>query len=692
MSSSPGSRPPTLPATADAARRELARLRREIQEHNYRYYVLDRPSISDDAWDRLYHRLEQIEERFPALVTPDSPTQKVGGRPAEGFVTRRHLAPMLSLESTRDPEAVRRFVERAGPHPGFVLEPKLDGASLELVYRDGVFARAVTRGDGTSGEDVTANARTIASVPARLKGPRRTAPRQLAVRGEVLMRIHSFDRLNRRLVETGSEPFANPRNAAAGALRQLDARVTAGRPLEVITYEILALDGGPHPSTDEEALARLRQWGFETPRDTRTAGGVDGILEYHARMEARRDRLDYEIDGVVIKLNSLEARGTLGATSHHPRWALAFKFEPRVETTRVEDIVVQVGRTGILTPVALLRPVEVSGVTVSRATLHNREEIARKDVRKGDRVRVQRAGDVIPEIVERLPDRGRRHAAFSMPGRCPACGTKVIRLGPQSLCPNRFGCPAQLKGRLVHFASPDALDIEGLGPGTIAALIDRSLVRGPADLFRLKPRDLLRLPGFAERSAHKLADAIQRRTTIDLDRFLYALGIPGVGRASARDLARHFHEFEALRRATPDDLTEISGIGPVTAREIHEFFADARNRRTIRSLLQTIDVAPAAGVGGPLAGRTFVFTGGLDRLTRPEATARVEDRGGRVVSSVSRNTDFVVAGTDPGRKLGQAREAGVRVLDETEFLRLLEGGPSGRPAGGRRRKGGKAAP
>ncbi len=503
-----------MPARKRDLRADAERLREQIRRHDYLYYVRDRPAISDDAYDRLVVRLRKLEASHPELVTPDSPTQRVAGRPSSAFETLRHASPMISLDSTRDREDVVRWDERMrkalGAKLRYLLEPKLDGASMELVYERGRLVRGVTRGNGVEGEGVTANVRTIPSIPLTLRSNARPVPRYLSLRGEIMMGLRGFERLNRQLVQRDEEPFANPRNAAAGSLRQLDPRITAERPLRFIAYEVLAVDGTEFDD-DEEVLAALRDWGLRTTDFTEHGRSVRDIERYHAAMARRRDRLGYEIDGIVIKVTDLTERRRLGSTGHHPRWALAYKFPPRVEVTRVEDITVQVGRTGLLTPVALLRPVEVGGVTVSRATLHNAAEVKKRDIRVGDTVRVYRAGDVIPEIVEVAAKKGgKRHAPFRMPARCPACGTRVVTEGPMTSCPNRFGCPAQLKRSLQHFASEGALDVQGIGEETANALVDHELVHQLADLFTLTAHDLQKLEGFAEKSARKLVERDRR--------------------------------------------------------------------------------------------------------------------------------------------------------------------------------------
>ena len=660
---------------------EAAELARELHRHAYLYYVEARPEISDADYDRMFRRLQALEAAWPELQTPDSPTQRVGAEPQESFQTVDHVEPMLSLDSSTEEVALRRFVERVlkavDGEPVWMLQPKLDGASIELVYEQGVLVRAVTRGNGRAGEDVSENIRTIPSVPLRLRDEAREVPPMLAVRGEVMMYISAFERFNERLVERGDEPYASPRNSAAGSIRQLDARITAERELDCLAYDILSVTGVTF-RRDQDAVAALHDWGFKVVPEVQIVQGVDAIVAYHQSYDQRRDELDYEIDGIVIKLDGLDDRADLGMTSHHPRWAMALKFEPRQEITRIERIAISVGRTGILTPVALLRPVEVGGVTISRASLHNREEVARKDVREGDRVRIQRAGDVIPQVVERIeePD-GESHRVrsdpFAMPDHCPACGASVIEDGPRTVCPNRFSCPAQLKGRIVHFGARNALDIEGLGEETADLLVDRGLVSELSDLFDLRPEDLVHLPGFAEKSAAKLVDGIQARKVTELPRFLLGLGIPEVGAAVARDLAHHFGTFDAIRGASREDLEAVEGIGPKMSEAIHGFLAQESNAQAIDHILaQGIELATLDTPDEtPLAGLKFVFTGGMQELTRGTAKKLVEQAGARAVSSVSRETDYVVAGDDPGSKYDRAVELGVTILDEQAFIALL---------------------
>ncbi len=608
-------------------------------------------------------------------MTPDSPTRRVGGDALPSFPAVVHLAPMLSLESVTDVADVRRFDDRVRAVAGgravrYVLEPKFDGLSLEVVYRDGRLVRASTRGDGEHGEGVTENVKTIRSVPLRLRGP--SVPRLLAVRGEAIMQRADFEALNERLAGEGEPPFANPRNAAAGSIRQLDARVTAARRLDVFFYDVLRMEGGPRLPEDDRLIDQLKAWGLHASPYVRTASSVDEVARYHRRMERRRETLTFEIDGIVLKVASLRLRAQLRTTSRHPRWALAFKFQARETVTMIDQIVVQVGRTGVLTPVALLRPVSIGGVTVARATLHNREEIARKDVRAGDVVRLIRAGDVIPEVVERVR-RGRRTRPFAMPRRCPVCRTAVVREGPIDRCPNGLACPAQLKGAVQHFASRSALDIRGLGVETVDALVSKGMIHSVADVFALTARDLHRIEGFADVSVGNLLRAIERAKQPELWRFLHALGIPGVGAQTARDLAAHFGTLARVEHASEADLMEVHGVGEAVAADVAGFFRRRVNRRVIEACLRRgVRVAETTdGSRGPLSGRTVVFTGALTSMTRDEAEARARASGARTANSVSRETDLVVAGATPGSKYETARKLGVRIITERQFLETV---------------------
>ena len=674
------------------AEARIHKLAAAIRHHDYLYYVRDSPEVSDEEYDRLFRELRDLEERHPGLVAPDSPTQRVAGQPLSSFPTIEHAAPMLSLDSDQAEAALRRFDERVrkglGPEAdvAYTLEPKLDGASIELVYREGRLHQGSTRGDGRVGEGVTENVRTIPAVPLRLHERPRPVPPFLAVRGEVIMRVRDFEKLNERLLAEGKEPFANPRNAAAGALRQLDPQITKARPLDLYAYDILLAKGFPE-TTQGDVLAALADWGFRVNELTARAATADEIVAYHGDLERRRDDLGYEIDGVVVKLDDLPARERLGWTSRHPRWAFAFKFPPRKEVTKVLSIVTSVGRTGVVTPVALLLPIELGGVTVSRATLHNREEVARKDIREGDRVRVQRAGDVIPQVIERLEPEGdeadrahERAPVWRMPAECPSCGTPLGERGPFTVCPNGFRCPAQLAGRIVHLAGRDALDVAGLGDETAKLFVTAGLVRQLPDLFGLGVEQLLPLEGFAQKSSEKLVEAIAKAAHAELRRFLYGLGIPEVGETVARDLARHFGSFAGLRGASAEALQEVPGVGPRMAEAITAFFADPGNAAVLDELLAKMKLkegppaakaAAAAEPEAPLAGKKFVFTGGLARLTRRRAQELVEGLGGKAMGSVSKATDYVVAGEDAGSKAEAARKLGVETLDEEGFLALL---------------------
>jgi DNA ligase (NAD+) len=666
-------------AAPERVRKRVEALRQQIRHHDYLYHALDSPEISDTAYDKLYRELRELEEAHPELVSSDSPTQRVSGHPRPGFSELAHTAPMLSLDSDDEEAGVRRFDSRVGAsldesEIDYVVEPKLDGLSVELVYENGELVRAATRGDGRVGEDITPNIRTIASVPLRLREDGLPAPALLALRGEAIMLIDDFERLNARLTEDDRPAFANPRNAAAGSMRQLDPAVTAQRPLAVYAYEVMRIDGSSF-DTQWSVLAALRDWGFKVSRHLERVAGIDEAVARHHEMEAERDNLEYEIDGVVIKVNDLAARDSLGATAHHPRWAFAYKFEPRREISEIMEIAVQVGRTGKLTPVAMLRPVDVGGVTVSRASLHNREEIERLDVRIGDRVRIQRAGDVIPQVLERIGQPGaKRGRRFRMPARCPSCGAKVVSPGgPLDYCPNGLACPAQLKRRILHFATRDALDIRGLGERTVEQLLAAGLVGSVADLLSLNAADLTKLEGFAEQSALNLVEAIDAAKRTTLDRFLHALGVPEVGTQTARDLADRFGSLAAVIGSSREELEAVPGIGPKVAEAVHDFLSNRATRAEIDLLLKRglkLEEAPSRRAAD-LAGLTFVFTGGMEKLSRSEAQELVRSLGGKTVSSVSKKTDYVVAGSDPGSKYEKAIELEVTILSEDDFLKMI---------------------
>lgn len=655
--------------------RRIEALREQIRHHNYLYYVKNEPELSDAAYDQLFRELVRLEEAHPELTAPDSPTQRIGAEPASAFESARHAAPMLSLDSSSDLDDVRRFDERvrkAVEDPSYSLEPKIDGLSIEIVYVDGVYDRAVTRGNGTEGEIVTENVRTIQSVPLRLRVVDRPAPALLSVRGEVFMHISAFEDLNEELLAEGKEPFANPRNAAAGAVRQLDPSIPARRPLRVFAYDILHQEGGPTFATHGEVLDALADWGLPVVPERSRGKHIDEILERFAAFARMRDELDYEVDGLVVKLDDLAARAELGSTSHHPRWAFAIKFPARQEVTVVHRIVPSVGRTGIVTPIALMRPVSIGGVTVSRANLHNVEQLREKDVREGDTVRIQRAGDVIPQVVEVVERGDDRSEPFQMPDRCPSCGTELVRRGPFLVCPNAFGCPAQLKGRIEHFASRNALDIEGLGEKVAAQLVESGKARTIADIFDLGVDDLKELELFGETRATNLVRAIERSRHTTLSRFLHGLGIPEVGPSTARDLARHFGSLDAIRHAGVQEIASIHGFGETMAEAIHGFFQEPRNQDVLDALETrvelTVEAEPATG---SLEGLVFVFTGSLETLTRSEAKKLVERHGAKATGSVSKNTDYLVAGEGGGSKLDEARSLEVPTLDEQAFLALL---------------------
>lgn len=664
------------------AERQIDELRQQLHDHNYRYYVLDDPEISDTDYDHLMRRLQELETGFPDLITPDSPTQRVGATPLDEFGTVLHAVPMLSLDNAFSPAEIRAFDERVTRQLGlttaidYVAEPKIDGLAIELVYEEGRFVQGSTRGDGVRGENVTQNLRTIKAIPLRLLAKTTLAiPPRLEVRGEVYMTKRDFQRLNARREEEGEPTFANPRNAAAGSLRQLDPRITASRPLSIFCYGVGRVEGVAF-RTQWDMLQSLSAWGFKVNPHSQVCPGIEAALAYYERLREERDDLPYEIDGVVIKVNACELQEALGTRSRSPRWAIAYKFEPKQAVTQVRDITVQVGRTGALTPVAILEPVQVAGVEVSRASLHNPDEVARKDVRVGDWVVVQRAGDVIPEIVEVLKERRSGHEApFQMPTRCPVCGSAVVRLDDEVVtrCVD-LACPAKLKESIAHFASKAAMDIDGLGDKTVDQMVERGLLKDVGDLYYLTKDDLLKLERMAEKSASNLLHAIERSKHTTLPRFLYALGIRHVGEHVAQVLARHYPRWQDLQHGSYDALQAIHEIGPRIAQSIVAFFSEPGNQVVLEKLERAgVEVAGSAvsAPDQPWRGKTVVFTGGLESYTREEAKRLVEARGGRVASSVSRNTTYVIAGEEAGSKLDRARALGVTVLSEDEFRALL---------------------
>lgn len=652
-------------------------LREQLEYHNHRYYVLDAPEIPDASYDALMRELQALEAAHPELVTPESPTQRVGGQALSKFEKVTHRQQMLSLANCFDDAEFSQFDERVRKglnvdEVEYVCEPKMDGLAIELVYENGRFVQGSTRGDGVIGEDVTENLKTIKILPLTLKGD---APKRLEVRGEVYIKRADFDRMNARLVAQGEQPFVNPRNSAAGSLRQLDPRVTASRPLSIFLYEVGEVEGRTW-ATHHDKLDALAALGLPVNPRRYAAKGIEGVRSAYVSLLGERHVLPYEIDGLVVKVAHTEARTRLGQVSKSPRWAVAYKFPPEEVEATVREIVVQVGRTGAITPVANLEPVFVGGVTVSRATLHNEDELRRKDVRVGDRVFVRRAGDVIPEIVSVLVSkRTGAEVEFVFPTQCPVCQSPVVRNADEAVarCSGR-ACPAKVVGALQHFASRTAMDIEGLGERLCQELVDRGLVGSVADLYRLDLPKLLQVDRMGEKSAQNLLDAIARSKKPTLRRFIYALGIPDVGEATAKSFAEHFRDVNAFANATPEALQVVRDIGPEVASSVTTYFSDPDKRDTLAALLAAgiVPEAPPAPVtGGAFTGKTVVITGTLSAMGRDEAKEAVEARGGKVSGSVSKKTDLLIAGEDAGSKLTKARELGVRILDEQAFLALL---------------------
>ncbi|HEV7613584.1 MAG TPA: NAD-dependent DNA ligase LigA [Steroidobacteraceae bacterium] len=660
----------------------VVELRQTLDRYNYRYHALDDPEVPDAEYDRLMLELRTLETQHPELLTPDSPTQRVGAAPVAAFGAVKHRLPMLSLDNAFSDADVRDFDRRIQERLArvapihYAAEPKLDGLAISARYENGVFVQGATRGDGETGEDVTQNLRTIKALPLKLRGDR--PPRVLEVRGEVFMPLAGFARFNKEAIARGEKSYVNPRNAAAGSLRQLDAKMTAARPLDLFIYGIGIVDGGELPTQHSATLQALRQLGFKICPQTRVVDGADGCLDYYRELGALRATLPYQIDGVVYKVDDLELQRRLGFVSRAPRWAIAHKFPAEEALTTVRAIEFQVGRTGALTPVARLEPVFVGGVTVGNATLHNMDELARKDVRVGDTVVIRRAGDVIPEVVKVLPERRAAGATpVILPTACPVCGSPVVREAEQAVarCTGGRLCAAQRKEEIKHFASRRAMDIQGLGDKLIDQLVDRDWVRTPADLFALQSAQLSTLERMGDKSAQKLQSAILASKHTSLPRFLYALGIRDVGEATALALARHFGNIEALRRAEAVAIQRVPDVGPVVAKNVAAYFHDSDNAAIVGRLL-------AAGVTWPapapieaheeFAGKTFVLTGVLEALTREAAEQAIVQVGGKVSGSVSKRTDYIVAGADAGSKLKKAQQLGVTVLDEAAFLELLK--------------------
>ena len=654
----------------------------QLREHNYRYYILDDPLISDAEYDRLMRELQELETQFPALVRPDSPTMRVGSAPQAEFGTLEHRTPMLSLANAMNIEELREFDQRvrkilAVETVEYVAEPKLDGLGVELIYENGVFLAGATRGDGITGENITANLKTIQGLPLRLRDSEKPVPKLLEVRGEVFLRHADFQKLNANRESQNESLFANPRNAAAGSLRQLDSRITAQRPLQINLYAAGRIEEYPFNS-HWEFMQTLPKWGFPVNGQIRICHGIEEAIQYYNKMESARETLPYDIDGIVIKVNDLVAQEELGIRSRSPRWAIAGKFKARQETTVIVSIEASVGRTGAITPVANLKPVQLGGVVVARATLHNQDEINRKDVRVGDTVLIQRAGDVIPEVVKViLENRPDETIPYKIPEVCPVCGGTVMRLEDEAkhYCQN-ISCSAQVVGRIEHFASKNAMDIDGMGPKLIEQLVAKKLIHTVADLYYLSKDDLAGLERMAEKSAENILDAIQASRGRDLWRFIHALGIRNVGEHASKLLANHFHSFDALAQASTDSLVEIHEIGPIAAAALVAFFSETHNHE----LLENLNAGGVKPETPPMTmvtddrflGKIFVFTGKLEQFTRESAQGMVETRGGKTAGSVSKRTDYVVAGPGAGSKLAKAESLGVKVLSEDAFLALLD--------------------
>ena len=653
------------------AKKQITKLRDEINFHNYKYYVENNPVISDYEYDMLLKKLETLETQFPDLITPDSPTQRIGGEPLKGFKTVEHKIAMLSLNNAYSYDELREFDERIKKNIDdveYVCEPKIDGVSIALIYENGVFVRGATRGDGQKGDDVTANLKTIRSIPLRLQG---SELQNTEVRGEVYFPVSSFKKFNKQQEKKGEQMFANPRNAAAGSLRQLDPRIVATRPLDTFLYYITHSD--KDFKTQEKSLEILCKAGFRVNPLIKKVRNIDEAITYCKDLEVKREILDYEIDGVVLKVNSFSQQKELGSTIKHPRWAIAFKFTAKQATTRLNDIVIQVGRTGTLTPVAILEPIQVGGVTVSRATLHNFDELKRKDIRIGDIVLVERSGDVIPQVVKSIIEKRKGdEKARAIPGKCPVCGSDVIRTLDEVAvrCPNKQ-CPARLKWRIEYFASRDSMDIDHLGGKTIDKLIEKGLVDTIADLYSLKEEDLLTLEGFKDKSVTNLLESIEKSKQQGLARLIYGLGIRHVGKYAAQLLASHYHSIDELAKKTAEDLTQIHGLGEKTAEAIATFFATEENIELIHKLKDIGIRTKETKKEGLLVGKKFVFTGGLESLPRSDASDLVMKNGGIVSSAIGKDIDYVVVGTDPGSKYEKAKKLGLAIIDESEFKKLV---------------------
>ncbi len=663
--------------TKDEAEKRIEKLSRKIEYHNYLYYVKNSPVISDAEFDALLNELKELEAEFPDLVRPDSPTQRVGGAVAEGFKSVKHRVPMMSIDNISSDDEAREFdkrVKRLVGTPGkieYVAEPKFDGVSASLTYEKGILTRGATRGNGLVGEDVTANLKTINTIPLRLSG--NGIPEIIEIRGEVLFPIEAFRKLNKELAEEGEPLFANPRNAASGAIRQLDSSITASRPLTFYAWGLGDVKGY-EIKTEWELVEGLRTWGFKVEEHIMLCTDIGEAVSYQKELEGARDTLPYEADGIVIKVNRRDYQKELGATAKHPRWNIAYKFKPRQATTKIKDIIVQVGRVGLLTPVADLEPVKIGGITIRRASLHNDDIIRERDIRTGDTVLIQRAGDVIPEVVMPIVEkRTGEEKKFTMPGKCPSCGTSVEREGAYHYCPN-LSCPAQLKGRIIHLASRKAFDIEGLGEKIVEMLMQRRLVRDMADVFYLRKEDLVPLERFADKSAANLEEQIEKSKKVTFDRFINALSIRHVGERVAQIVAENYSDIEALMNTTLDTLLDIHTIGTEISKSIVHFFELEHNRSLVTKMLDAgikIQYRAKTKLSEELKGQVFVFTGALETMTRDEAEKLVEAHGGRATSSVTKKTTYIVAGKDPGSKYEKAKSLGIEILNEEEFKKLI---------------------
>jgi DNA ligase (NAD+) len=660
---------------------EIQKLRKELTHHSYRYYVLDDPEISDAEYDRMFRKLQALEEKFPELVTPDSPTQRVGAAPLEEFETVTHTIPMVSLDNAFDDGEMRDFDQRLRKlleldEIEYTVEPKLDGTAVELVYENGLFTVGSTRGDGFTGENITQNLKTIKSIPLRLMNDKAKIPERLEVRGEVFYPVAAFKKLNEQRIKAGEPAFINPRNSASGSLRQLDPKLTAERPLDMYVYG-LGQVAGYEFKTQWEALETFKKWGFKVNLLSKVCRGIDEALKHYRKIGELRESLPYEIDGTVVKVNSFELQRQAGMRTRSPRWAIAYKYEAQQETTQILDIQAQVGRTGTITPVAIMQPVMVGGVTVSRATLHNEDEIERLGVMIGDTVVIQRAGDVIPEVVKVIESKRPKDAKkFKFPQKCPVCGGEVVRLeGEVAYRCQNVNCPAQLKEGIRHFASKLAMNIDGLGEKLIEQLVDKGLVKSFADLYFLNKDKLAELERMAEKSAQNIVDAIDKSREVTFDRFIYALGMRHVGEHMARVLAKEFGSLPALVKADAGRLQQIHEVGPQVAESVTSFFHEKKNLATIERLkkggVKIREIAKPKAAEQKFTGKTFVFTGALEKFSRDEAERMVDERGGRASGSVSKKTDYVVAGPGAGSKLDKARELGVTVISEEEFLKMV---------------------